>query len=89
MSKTAMVRARIEPSLKEETEAILKELGLSATEVITLLYKQIRLQKGLPFEVKIPNSVTIAAMREALESKDLKTYNSFSELLDEIENEPE
>jgi DNA-damage-inducible protein J len=89
MSKTAMVRARIEPSLKEEAESILKELGLSASEVITLLYKQISLQKGLPFEVKIPNAVTIAAMREALESKELKTYNSFSELLDEIEDEPE
>lgn len=84
-----MVRARIEPSLKEEAEVILKALGLSPTDAVTLLYKQITLQNGLPFDVKIPNAVTIAAMKEALENKDLKTYSSFSELLAEVENEPE
>lgn len=87
MSKTTFVRARIEPSLKEETENILKELGLSVSEAITLFYKQITFNKGLPFEVKLPNATTIAAMKDALEDKNLNTYSSLSELMNKFSSE--
>jgi len=53
MSKTATIRARIEPELKSEVENIFKKLGVSTTEVISMLYSQVRLKKGLPFEVKL------------------------------------
>jgi DNA-damage-inducible protein J len=87
MSKTTFVRARIEPSLKEETENILKELGLSVSEAITLFYKQITFNKGLPFEVKLPNSITIAAMKDALEDKNLNTYSGLLELMNKFSSE--
>ena len=58
MTKSAMIRARMDPNLKEEVERILQELGLSATQAITLFYQQVRLSKGLPFEVRLPNQVT-------------------------------
>ena len=53
-----MVRARLEPDLKEHTEAIFKKLGLSVTQAITLFYKQVEITKGLPFNVVIPNDET-------------------------------
>lgn len=84
MSKTTFVRARIEPSLKEETENILKELGMSVSEAITLFYKQVTFKKGLPFEVKLPNQVTIDAMKDALEEKNLNTYSNLSELMNKF-----
>ena len=55
MTKSAMIRARIRPKLKDEVEAILAELGLNPTEAITLFYEQIRLRQGLPFAVKLPD----------------------------------
>ena len=58
MTKSAMIRARVESTLKEEVEGILQELGLSTTQAITLFYQQVRLTKGLPFEVRLPNKVT-------------------------------
>ncbi len=58
MTKSAMIRARVDSMLKEEVEGILQELGLSTTQAITLFYQQIRLSKGLPFEVRLPNQVT-------------------------------
>jgi len=58
MSKAAIIRARIEPRLKSETEDILRQLGLSTTEAITLFYHQVRLNRGLPFEVRLPNNTT-------------------------------
>ena len=58
MAKTAMVRARIEPILKDRAEQIFQSLGLSATQAITLFYRQVELSKGLPFKVVIPNRTT-------------------------------
>lgn len=52
--KTANINVRIEAPLKDEAEAILETLGLSRSQAITLFYKQIVLQKGLPFDIKIP-----------------------------------
>ena len=56
MAKSANLYARIEPDLKEQAEAILSALGIPASNAITMFYKQIVLQKGLPFEVKLPAS---------------------------------
>jgi DNA-damage-inducible protein J len=65
MVKSAMIRARIEPKLKDEVEKVFSRLGLSASEAIQLFYKQVRLHKGIPFEIKIPNEVTRKTIRDA------------------------
>jgi len=80
MSKTETIRARVEPELKQEAEAVLKALGLNASEAITIFYRQVALRRALPFEVKLPNEATRAAMRDALESKDLKEWANLEEL---------
>ena len=71
MSKTATVRARIEPRLKKEAEHLLEDVGLSATEAITLFYRQVTLRKGLPFDVVIPNATTRRAFESTDGGKDL------------------
>ncbi len=54
MAKSANLYARIEPDVKNEAEAILTQLGIPASNAINMFYKQIILQGGLPFEVKLP-----------------------------------
>jgi len=54
MAKSANLYARIEPELKEQAESILAALGIPASNAITMFYKQIILQRGMPFEVKLP-----------------------------------
>ncbi len=61
MAKSANLYARIEPDLKEQAESILAALGIPASGAITMFYKQIILQKGLPFEVKLPEGVPSTA----------------------------
>ena len=56
MAKTANLYARIEPDVKEQAENILDALGIPASNAINMFYKQIILQRGLPFEVKIPGA---------------------------------
>jgi len=66
MSKTTTVRARIEPVLKDRAESVFHRLGMSATQAITIFYRQVELRGGLPFDVAIPT----AATKRTLESTD-------------------
>ncbi len=56
MSKTANLYVRIEPDLKEQAEQILSALGIPASNAINMFYKQIILQRGLPFDLKLPET---------------------------------
>jgi DNA-damage-inducible protein J len=76
MSKTATIRTRIEPSLKREVEDILSQLGLTASETVQLLYRQIQLQRGLPFEVRIPNALTARTLKASKTGKNVKRFGS-------------
>ena len=80
MTKTAMIRARVEPELKHDAEAVFTQLGLSATEAITLFYKQVTLRHGLPFAVNIPNAQTCQDLQEAYDGKGLVEYESLDAL---------
>ena len=61
-TKSANLYARIEPDVKEKAESILSTLGIPASSAINMFYKQIILQRGLPFEVKyhLPDLLTSA-----------------------------
>jgi len=71
MSKSAMVRARLEPELKEHAEEVFLHLGLSVTQAITLFYKQVEIRQGLPFNVVIPTRVTIKTFEATDADRDL------------------
>lgn len=86
-TKTAIVRARIEPALKHEAEVIFDHLGLTHSQAIAMFYRQVTLQRGLPFEVRVPNESTLAAMREAKDPSHLPHYASVDELFDELARE--
>ncbi|HCR86172.1 MAG TPA: type II toxin-antitoxin system antitoxin, RelB/DinJ family [Alphaproteobacteria bacterium] len=77
MSKTATLHARVEPDVKKMAEKILKAIGLSHSEAISLFYKQLILNKGVPFELKIPNKETVKAIKD----KKLNKYSSLDELM--------
>lgn len=56
MAKTEMLHARIDAELKGNVESIFAQLGMTSSEAIKLFYKQVELNGGLPFEVKIPRA---------------------------------
>ena len=78
MAKTANLYARIEPEVKEQAESILSALGIPASSAINMFYKQIILQRGLPFDVKLPPSRPVAIgslSREELDEEIERGYN--------------
>ncbi len=80
MPKTEMIRARIEPDLKKEVENIFSELGLSPTSAITLFYQQVRLFRGLPFSVRIPNEITLKTFRDTDAEENLIQCNDAADM---------
>ena len=58
-TKSSNLYARIEPEVKEKAESILAALGISVSGAINMFYKQIILQKGIPFDVKIPSTTIV------------------------------
>ena len=84
MIKTSTISARIDPELKNKAERVFKELGLSSSQAITLFYKQVELQQGLPFIVKIPNNLTADALEEARLRSNLESFNTTEDLFDDL-----
>ena len=85
-NKSANISARIDPDVKRNAEQIFKELGLSTSQAITLFYKQVDIQHGLPFEVKIPNKATLKAIKDAETNTNLDSFNNVEALFDDLEN---
>lgn len=79
MAKTTTIRARVEPSLKRDAEAVLRKVGLTSSEAITLFLAQVKLQKGLPFAVSIPNETTRRAIASARAGENVETFDSIAD----------
>ena len=74
-----MITTRVDPALKADAEKVLSKLGISTSEAINLFLSQVRLRRGLPFDVKIPNKMTLKAMKDAEEGRNLSSYDSLDE----------
>ncbi len=84
MSKTAMIRARVDPILKEEVEMILEAIGLSTTQAITLFYQQVRLSRGLPFDLRLPNAITLQTFADTDTGENLVRCQNAGDLFDRL-----
>jgi addiction module RelB/DinJ family antitoxin len=98
-AKTANVLARVEPDVKEQAEAIMAKLGVPASVVINMLYKQIIMTKSIPFSVSIPdapkarnemdsaafNAMMQQGLKEAKSDSSRPAADVFSELRREIQ----
>ena len=85
MAKSAVISARIDPELKDNAEQILEQLGLNISQAITLFFKQVELQRGLPFAVKIPNETTKNALQDAQARRNLASFDTLDDLFEDLE----
>jgi len=85
MRNGTYVQARIDPRIKEEARNILDELGISMSEAIVVYLKQIILQRGIPFELKLPSKDTLQAVQQ-LEADKGVTFDSVDKLIEDLDN---
>lgn len=84
MAKMEEARARIDAELKHNVEALLGKLGLSVSEAIRIYFRMIELNRGLPFEIKIPNEETAAVFRNTDQGKNLERFGNAKELFEDL-----
>lgn len=83
-TKTAFVRARIEPSVKKRAEIVLSQIGLSPSEAIGVFYRRIASDKGIPFSLNVPNAETRKAIEEARSGKNLMAFDTFEDFAEHM-----
>jgi DNA-damage-inducible protein J len=81
--KTATARALLDPEVKKQAEDILKQLGLSVSKSFELFYRQVIAQRGLPFELSVPNEKTMKAIDDSRQGKG-KRFSTVQELFDDL-----
>lgn len=86
MAATDVVRARIDSKLKKEAGVILADMGLSVSDAIRLMLVRVVSEKALPFDVRVPNSETQAAMRDLREGK-VERFSSVAALMDALNDD--
>lgn len=84
MLKSAMVRARVEPELKEHAEEVFDALGINATQAITMFYKQVEVTQGLPFDLRIPKPTTKKTFESTDKNKDLIICKDADDMFDKL-----
>ncbi len=84
MARTANVFARVEPELKEQSESVLDQLGIPMSNAVGMFLRQIVLQKGIPFEMKLPRTAPLAYSAEARQDlRDIYEYIAYELLVPE------
>ena len=79
MANTSAVYARIDTNLKDTAEGILSQLGISPSSAIQMLYSQIVLKNGMPFDLRLPpvKPIAVGSMtREQLDAELQKGIDS-------------
>ena len=72
MSTKIQTSLRLDEEAFLEAKIILKSLGMNFTEAVNVFTNMVVQERGLPFEVKIPNKETLEAMHEVEEKKTKK-----------------
>ena len=80
MANTTAVYARIDTDLKENAEGILSKLGITPASAIQMLYSQIVLRQGMPFELKLPAAAPVAIGNLSKEQLDAELQKGIDSL---------
>jgi|BogFormECP03_OM2_1039629.scaffolds.fasta_scaffold46653_1 DNA-damage-inducible protein J len=83
MPATEMVHVRIDKRIKSKAAKTLASMGLSVSDAVRVLLTRVAAEKALPFDVKVPNATTAAAIREARTGK-LSSFRSVPDLMTDL-----
>ena len=82
MQKSAVVNTRMDAVLKSKVGKLLETMGLSHSTAITLFYKQILMQREIPFRIHVPNKETLKSLELTSRGKGTTEYNTVEELFE-------
>lgn len=84
MTATTFVRARIDEKVKNEAAAVLAEMGLTVSDVVRIALTKIAKEKALPFDMRVPNAVTIKTLKKSDKGEDLHHAKDADDLFGQL-----
>jgi DNA-damage-inducible protein J len=84
MAATGFVRARIDEALKEEAAAVLADMGLTVSDVVRIVLTKIAKEKALPFEMCIPNKLTVETLTKSERGEDIHHAKDANDLFGQL-----
>lgn len=60
MARTSNIYIRVEPEVKKQAEQVLEQLGIPMSNAVNMFLKQVVLQRGIPFEIKLPERAPLS-----------------------------
>jgi len=75
MTSTANGKSRtnvyLDIEMKEKAKEIFKQYGMGLSDAFNIFLSQAVMERGIPFEIKIPNNETVKAIEDAREGKNM------------------
>jgi DNA-damage-inducible protein J len=71
---------RVDKQIKDEATKYLSQLGLNASEATRLFLHSVVLNKGLPFDLKVPNKETLKAIKDVESGKNIEKFNTSEDM---------
>ena len=94
MARTSNVFARVEPEVKEQAEMVLNQLGIPMSNAVGMFLRQVVIQRGIPFEMKLPASKPLVMRQMTKEQFDAEMQKGITDIengrvysVDEVEEE--
>ena len=83
MARTSNVFTRVEPDIKEQAEAVLSQLGISMSSAVEMFLRQVVLQRGIPFEMKLPAEKPISVESLSKEQFDYEIRKGYESIMND------
>jgi DNA-damage-inducible protein J len=80
MNNTATVHARIDSRTKRESERVLHEIGMTPTDAVRLLYRQIALRRSFPLELRVPNKLTAGTLDKSDRGEEIESFDTLDQM---------
>lgn len=77
--KSDQLQIRINPELKQDLEPIFEALGITFSQAVTMFLHQVKMNNGLPFDLRIgntPNALTAETIRKSMRGEAVHSYDS-------------
>lgn len=84
MSKNTTISIRIDSETKVQSQKVLKQLHMTMSEAVAVFLRQVALQRGIPFEIKIPTELTARTLEKSEKGEEVKSFDSVDALFGDL-----
>lgn len=82
MNNTATVHARIDMRTKRASERVLHRIGMTPTDAVRLLYRQIAMRKEFPLELRVPNKLTASTLDKSDRDEEIESFDTLEQMVE-------